>query len=171
MELELPPSDLMTLFLDLRFLADANEMQKPNFYSRTYSNSQGWSGWISSITRHAYGENQINNGTTEIKSICDTSNKLYNVYKNDKLYGPILIDKIKKARDGLTQIQFTYSQLGKRSEASSVETYGVLPLNMIIQDYDSNKKVIVKTNSTYKYLPSMQNEHYHSPEVEDIDRE
>jgi hypothetical protein len=157
-QLELPPSDLMVLFLDLKFLADAQEMQKPNFFSRTYSNSHGWSGWVSSITRHAYGENQLNNGTSEIKAICEMTNKMYNLYKNNNVYGPVLIEKIKKARDGLTQIQYTYSQLGKRSEASSIETYGVFQLNTIIHNYETTKKQKYK-KTTNEFID----------EVEDID--
>lgn len=138
--MSVPSVHLKDLIKDLDFLAAAKRGEKPNFKSHTYSDA---SSYFTSVSRAIAGECQVTLGNARIQSICTNASQTYTRYKDDKTYGPLLMDKIVAARTGLVKIKQTYNDIGKESVARDIETDGIFTLDLIIPESRKFKEDII----------------------------
>lgn len=131
------PENLRLLLNNLDLLAGVKDNQKISFKSRTYYDKDGLmniSHWLGVFERTLSGERMEVNGIAEISSICKVSTELYEQYKDHRVYGKTLLDKIVEARKGLGRLKVTYESIGKGLVASSINVSGILLLDSIIPD-------------------------------------
>lgn len=130
-----PTVHLDDLFGRLDFLALALPGQKPCFKGEYYIDKQSLyspTTWLGPIWRSIDGEKQDVTGNVEITKICTNAAQTYASYKDEDNFGPMLLDKIINARQGLARIAQTYDSIGKRVTASAIRNSGIFILDNII---------------------------------------
>jgi hypothetical protein len=125
-----PSVALAKLYVDLEYLGGISNNQKYCFGKRTYINN----GWIATVYRLIENESQDVNGLSTMESIVTDAGEQYNHYKDDKTFGPKLLDSIVKARHGVFKCATTYRTLQKLTTASNIEVMIVFVLDNIIPD-------------------------------------
>jgi len=125
-----PTISLSKLYGDLDFLAGIGDNQKYSFIERKYINND----LFAILFRHYRNESQDINGITNIETICTDAVEQFNFYKDNKIFGPKLLDSIIKARHGLNKCANTYKTLQRLTTASNIEIKGIFLLDNIIPD-------------------------------------
>lgn len=129
------PENLKILLDNLDLLAGVKDNQKISFKSKTYYDKDGIfniSHWLGVFERTISGERMDVNGIAEISSICKVAVELFPMYKDNKIFGSTLLDKIVEARRGLGRLKLTYESIGKQLVASRINNSGILFLDSII---------------------------------------
>ena len=129
------PENLKILLDNLDLLAGVKDNQKISFKSKTYYDKDGIfniSQWLGVFERTISGERMDVNGIAEISSICKVAVELFPMYKDNKIFGSTLLDKIVEARRGLGRLKLTYESIGKQLVASRINNSGILFLDSII---------------------------------------
>lgn len=143
----IPTVHLQNLFSDLDFLAIALPGQKPCFKNRYYVEKQIFTSpttWFGPIWRGIDGEKQEVVGNNAIDKICKDASQSYESYKNDENFGPILMDKIVAARQGLDIIAKTYESISKTVIASTIRNGGIIILDNTIPRARKLKEGIIR---------------------------
>lgn len=133
------PESLLRCFNDLDFLSGIKDNQKVCFRRRYYVEKDGWSGLYGSIIRTIENERMNVSGIAELRSISASTIEMFNIYKNDKIYGEIIIKKIEEAIKGLYRLQETYKSLGKTVECSQIKNSAILELESLVYSDLKNK--------------------------------
>ena len=123
-----PPVSLSTLYTDLDFLAGISDKQKYCFGGRYYTDP----GWIGLLFRLKDNEKQDVNGISKMELICKDAAEQWETYKNNRLFGPTLMNKVIAARHGLQRCVNTYESLQKITTASNIKNRAILLLDNII---------------------------------------
>lgn len=126
-----PTVSLAKLYADLEFLGGIGDKQKYSFVDRKYINTD----WVAIIYRHYINESQDVNGILNMENICTDAVEQYNSYKNDRVFGPKLLDTIVKARHGLSKCATTYKTLQRLTTASNIEIKAIFLLDNIIPEH------------------------------------
>lgn len=142
------PESLLRCFNDLDFLADIKDNQKVCFRKRYYVEKDGWSGIYGSIIRTLENERMNVSGIAELRSIAASTLELFNIYKDDKIYGDKFLLKIISAIKGLERLEQTYKSIGKNVESSQIRNSIILSLEALVPDqFKEKSKVNRKLNA------------------------
>jgi len=144
----IPSISLQKLFVDLDFLSQGMDGQKPCFKRRYYVDKTSWVGTVCRILDQ---ESQTTLGNTIIIDICKNACEHYEAYKG-KHFGDILLKKIIQARQGLDRIATTYESIGQFTTAMNIRNSGILMLDGIIPKEHKIKEGIILPTSTPGFL-------------------
>lgn len=169
------PISLTNLFTDLDFLAGIQDKQKYCFAKRYYVTLN----WLGAIFRILDSEAQDINGIATMEAICTNASEQWTTYKNNKTFGPTLLNKIVAARHGLNKCALTYESLQKNVTASNIRSRAILTLDNtipyerkikegIVLENDENNEILYQSNSKEQGRSRLNSTTTRSPDSKEI---
>ncbi len=99
------PDHLSKVLVDLRFIANIKENEKPCFNKRTYVSTDSWYGSLYRMINNESGRDSHQ----RIRSILHDSMNQYDASRNDE-HKSVLVDHIKRAMKGIGNLIHTYER-------------------------------------------------------------